>query len=118
MLGQPLTPCSHEPKTGWYRDGCCNTDETDKGSHTVCAVLTEEFLAFLKLRGNDLITPRTELGFPGLKPGDTWCVCAASWQDAYENGFACPVLMESTHGEALGSVSLRALMEHAIAAEA
>ena len=78
VLGTPLMACSLEPKTGWYRDGCCNTDEDDVGSHTVCAQVTDEFLAFIQMQGNDLITPHLEFGFPGLKAGDQWCVCAAS----------------------------------------
>ena len=117
VLGQPLMPCSHDPLTGWYRDGCCNTDERDQGSHTVCAKLTDEFLQYLKSQGNDLVTPREEFGFPGLTAGDTWCVCAASWLRAYEHGVACPVKMESTHGMALSIVPLKALMEFAIAPE-
>ena len=118
VLGNPLQSCSHGPLTGWFRDGCCNTDPSDRGSHTVCAQVTETFLRFLQMRGNDLVTPRPEHGFPGLKPGDQWCVCAASWMDAYEQGFACPVHLESTHGLALEKVTMAALMEHAIAAEA
>ena len=118
VLGGPLEGCSLEPKTGWFRDGCCNTDARDLGSHTVCAVVTEEFLEFLKMRGNDLMTPHAESGFPGLKPGDGWCVCAASWHDAHLVGLGCPVKLESTHATALSIVPLKALMEHAIAANA
>jgi uncharacterized protein len=118
VLGGPLMSCSHDPLTGWFRDGCCNTNATDRGSHTVCALLTTEFLEHLKERGNDLMTPRPEHGFPGLKAGDQWCVCAASWLDAYEMGLACLVQMESTHAAALEIVPLSALFEHGVAQEA
>lgn len=117
VLGMPLAPCSHKPKTGWYRDGCCNTNADDRGSHTVCARVTDAFLEHLQSRGNDLVTPAPEHGFPGLKPGDQWCVVAVSWLDAYHAGKACPVVLESTHQAALGIVPLDALMEHALAAE-
>ncbi len=116
VLGRPLLSCSHEPLTGWFRDGCCNTDARDRGSHTVCAVVNEEFLAYLQSKGNDLITPYPGSGFPGLKPGDQWCVCAASWLQAHEAGLGCPVKLESTHAAALSIVPLSALMEHAVAA--
>ncbi len=118
VLGTPLKTCSHEPMTGWYRDGCCNTDFRDRGSHTVCAQVTEAFLLFLKQQGNDLMTPATQHGFPGLRPGDQWCVCAGSWYQAYQKGFACPVHLESTHRVALQRVPLEALMQYAIAEEA
>jgi len=118
VLGTPLASCSHDPLTGWFRDGCCNTDERDRGSHTVCAVVSAEFLEFLRDHGNDLITPHPEFGFPGLRPGDSWCVCAASWLQAHQAGFGCPVKLESTHAMALEIVSLRDLMEQAVAAEA
>ena len=118
VLGQPLQSCSHSPLTGWFRDGCCNTDKSDRGSHTVCALVTEDFLLYLRHQGNDLITPRHEHGFPGLKPGDQWCVCAASWARAHEAGVACPVKLESTHADALEFVSLKALLEYAISPEA
>ena len=118
VLGQPLHSCSHEPLTGWYRDGCCNTDDNDRGSHTVCARVTQDFLDYLKGQGNDLMTPHPQHGFPGLKPGDQWCVCAASWRRAHEAGVGCPVKLESTHASALEIVSLKALMEHAISSEA
>lgn len=117
-LGGPLVSCSHAPLTGWFRDGCCNTDERDVGSHTVCAQVTQEFLEFIRLQGNDLITPHPEFGFPGLRHGDQWCVCAASWLQAYEAGVACPVHLEGTHGLALEIVPLKALVEYALAAEA
>ena len=117
VVGTPLESCSHEPLTGWFRDGCCNTDARDKGSHTVCAKVTEPFLLFLRERGNDLITPRPEYGFPGLKSGDFWCVCAASWLQAFEAGLGCPIKLESTHERALELVSMEALFEAAIAPE-
>ena len=88
VLGGPLLPCSLEPLTGWYRDGCCNTDAADAGLHTVCAVMTEEFLSFSQSAGNDLSTPRPEYGFPGLNPGDRWCLCAGRWEEARVAGFA------------------------------
>ena len=117
VLGTPLLACSLDPKTGWYRDGCCNTDDDDLGSHTVCARVTDAFLEFIQMQGNDLITPHPEFGFPGLKSGDQWCVCAASWRQAYLAGVACPVILESTHAAALESVKLEELMEHALAVE-
>jgi uncharacterized protein (DUF2237 family) len=117
-LGGSLMSCSHEPTTGWYRDGCCNTDDNDRGSHTVCARVTTEFLAFLQENGNDLVTPHPEHGFPGLKNGDCWCVCAASWFQAFKEGVACPVHLEATHANALEIVPLSALVEMSIAAEA
>ncbi len=118
VLGTMLRPCSHEPRTGWFRDGCCNTDDSDRGSHTVCCALTDEFLEFLREAGNDLITPAPQHSFPGLKAGDQWCVCAASWRQAYDAGIACPVVLESTHQRALEQVGLEMLLEYAVAAEA
>ncbi|MBP6097455.1 MAG: DUF2237 domain-containing protein, partial [Methyloversatilis sp.] len=97
VLGGPLEPCSFKPMTGFFRDGCCNTDENDFGSHTVCAVLTDEFLTFSRSRGNDLSTPRPEFDFPGLRAGDRWCLCAARWREAYEAGQAPRVVLVSTH---------------------
>jgi uncharacterized protein (DUF2237 family) len=117
VLGTPLRACGHAPKTGWFRDGCCNTDERDHGSHTVCCRVTDELLEFLRERGNDLITPVPQHRFPGLAHGDQWCVCAASWAEAYAAGKACPVVLESTHQRALDVVSLDQLLEHAIAPE-
>lgn len=114
VLGTPLAPCSHDPVTGWFRDGSCNTDAADRGSHTVAAQVTAEFLDHLASRGNDLITPAPEYGFRGLRPGDRWCVCAASWFEAYRAGRACPVDLEATHARALQHVPLEALMEHAL----
>ena len=118
VLGTPLRPCSAHPKTGWFRDGCCNTDDSDVGSHTVCCRVTQEFLEFLRGAGNDLITPAPQLGFPGLRPGDQWCVCAESWRQAFDADKACPVLLESTHRRALEVVELEQLLEKAIAASA
>ena len=114
VLGGPLKPCSLEPLTGWYRDGCCRTDDDDHGSHVVCAQVTVAFLNWQMELGNDLITPRPEHRFPGLRPGDRWCVCAQRWRQAYEGGHAPPVVMESTHERALQVVPLEWLQEHAL----
>ena len=114
VIGTPLKSCSTDPLTGWYRDGCCNTDEHDFGSHTVCARVTIEFLEYLQSRGNDLITPAPQYGFDGLKAGDQWCVCAASWRAAHQAGCACPVDLESTHQAALKIIPLEELMLYAI----
>jgi uncharacterized protein len=115
VLGGPLKPCSLEPRTGFFRDGCCNTSEEDLGSHTICAEMTAEFLAFSEAAGNDLSTPRPEFGFPGLQPGDRWCVCAARWLEAYQAGRAAPVVLASTHAAALEIVPLEVLQEHGTA---
>ncbi|MSQ04203.1 MAG: DUF2237 family protein [Myxococcales bacterium] len=117
VLGQPLAPCSHDPKTGWYRDGCCNSDANDRGLHVVCAQVTADFLAYLQASGNDLLTPAPEFGFPGLVPGDQWCVVATSWLQAAHSGRACPVVLESTHQAALGVIPLEVLMAHAAGGE-
>jgi len=117
VLGLPLKKCSTDPMTGWYRDGCCNTDQHDRGSHTVCARLTQEFLEYLQAQGNDLITPAPQFRFPGLKEGDQWCVCAASWRAAFKAGVACPVDLESTHQAALKLVPLEELMVYAVGDE-
>ena len=114
VLGGPLQTCSNEPLTGWYRDGCCNTDSNDRGSHTVCCVLNENFLQFAKGQGNDLITPAPEFNFPGLKPGDSWCVCARTWLDAVNAGQACPIDLEATHQHALEVIPLGVLETHAV----
>lgn len=114
VFGEPLATCSTSPMTGWYRNGCCETDEQDRGSHTVCAVVTAEFLAFSASRGNDLSTPRPEFGFPGLRPGDRWCLCAARWREAWEAGCAPRVQLRATHRRALAVVDLAALKAHAI----
>lgn len=113
VLGEPLVPCSFDPLTGFYRDGCCNTGEEDRGSHTVCVELTAEFLAFSRAAGNDLSTPRPEFGFAGLKPGERWCLCAPRWQEAYEAGVAPRVFLLSTHLGALEHVEFAALKAHA-----
>jgi uncharacterized protein (DUF2237 family) len=114
VLGEPLKPCSEAPMTGFFRDGCCNTGAEDVGLHVVCVVTTAEFLAFSKSRGNDLSTPIPEYGFPGLKPGDRWCLCAARWQEALEAGVAPRVVLAATHAAALQVVSLDDLKRHAI----
>lgn len=115
VLGTPLQSCSFDPITGYYRDGCCNTDEHDHGTHVVCARLTAEFLAYSKSRGNDLMTPRPEYKFPGLKAGDRWCLCVTRWKEAYLAGVAPGVNLVSTHVNALSVVSLEQLQTHAIA---
>jgi hypothetical protein len=114
VLGGSLQPCSFDPLTGWRRDGCCGTDAADRGSHVVCVKLTPGFLNFQMERGNDLITPRPELRFAGLKPGDRWCVCALRWREAYEAGYAPPVALESTQEKALEFIPLEWLREHAL----
>jgi hypothetical protein len=114
VLGSELKSCSADPLTGWYRDGCCNTGPGDTGLHTVCARVTAEFLEFSYLQGNDLITPHPEFDFPGLKPGDTWCVCVTRWVEAYEAGVAPPVDLEATHISALEFVDLAVLKQHAL----
>jgi uncharacterized protein (DUF2237 family) len=114
VLGGPLAPCSMQPLTGWFRDGCCNTEPRDRGLHTVCAVMTARFLAFSKARGNDLSTPRPEFDFPGLKPGDRWCLCAARWQEAFEAGEAPRVVLAATHEASLAVCALADLKAHAI----
>lgn len=115
VLGGALAVCSTEPLTGWHRDGCCNTDARDTGRHVICAVVTAEFLAFSQAAGNDLSTPRPEYGFPGLKPGDRWCLCAARWEEARVAGFAPEVILEATHARALETTALGHLQAHAIA---
>ena len=114
VLGEPLQPCSEEPLTGFFRDGCCNTSPEDLGSHTVCVRVTGDFLEFSKSRGNDLITPMPEFGFPGLQPGDQWCLCAARWQEAFEAGVAPRVVLTATHAAALKIVRLADLKRHAL----
>jgi uncharacterized protein (DUF2237 family) len=109
VLGTALVPCSYDPLTGYFRDGCCNTDENDQGSHVICAKMTQEFLDFSLDQGNDLISPRPEYRFNGLKAGDRWCVCALRWKQAYEAGTAPKVVLESTHIRALDYVSLQQL---------
>lgn len=112
VLGTELIPCSYDPLTGYFRDGCCNTDESDLGSHLVCVRVTGDFLAFSASRGNDLGTPRPEHRFAGLKPGDRWCLCANRWREALEAGFAPQVVLESTHIKALEFVTRAQLEKH------
>ena len=114
VLGGLLGACSERPMTGFFRDGCCNTSDEDVGSHTVCVVMTTEFLAFSKARGNDLSTPRPEFGFPGLQPGDRWCLCAARWREALQAGMAPRVVLNSTNEASLLIVGLDDLKRHAI----
>jgi len=114
VFGAPLQPCGTDPMTGFYRDGCCSTEPEDLGSHTICAVVTAEFLAHKRAIGNDLSTPRPEYRFPGLQPGDRWCVTAANWLRAYQAGVAAPVVLASTHQRALEIVPIEALREHAV----
>ncbi len=112
VLGGDLEPCSFDPATGFFRDGYCRTSGTDPGFHAVCAVMTEEFLELTRSRGNDLVTPQPQWLFPGLRPGDRWCVVAARWQEALEEGEAPPVVLEATHASALEFVSLGDLEAH------
>lgn len=105
ILGEDLLPCCTDPMTGYFRDGYCNTDQFDYGTHVVCAVVTDEFLAFTKSLGNDLSTPVTAYQFPGLKNGDGWCLCAGRWKEAYEAGVAPPIKARSTHEKALEIIS-------------
>ena len=114
VLGGELGECGTDPVTGFYRDGCCSSGPEDVGSHTVCSVMTAEFLAHQRAVGNDLSTPVPAYQFPGLQPGDRWCVVAARWLQAYEAGVAAPVLLASTHERALEVVPLSALREHAV----
>ena len=110
--GTELQPCSTDPMTGWYRDGCCNTDSSDRGSHTVCCIVTEDFLNFARSQGNDLMTPAPQFNFPGLKAGGRWCVCAQTWLDAANAGVACPVSLDSTYEEALALIPIDLLEAH------
>ncbi|MBI4724028.1 MAG: DUF2237 domain-containing protein [Rhodomicrobium sp.] len=114
VFGEPLAACSHSPATGFYRDGSCNTGPQDFGSHTVCAVMTDEFLAFSKKAGNDLSTPEPDYDFPGLKAGDRWCLCAARWRQAFQAGMAPKVVLTATHERALEIISLQDLKRFAI----
>lgn len=113
VLGQPLEPCSSDPVTGFFRDGCCNTGPMDRGLHTVCARMTAEFLALSKYLGNDLSTPRPEFGFKGLKPGDQWCLCASRFLQAHQEGAAPKVRLAATHQATLAVVPLAVLQENA-----
>jgi uncharacterized protein (DUF2237 family) len=112
VLGGPLKPCSADPVTGFFRDGCCRTGPGDAGVHTVCAVMTEDFLAFTVAAGNDLVTPRPEFDFPGLVAGDRWCLCAARWLEAARAGRAPPVVLDATHEKSLEIVPLELLQRH------
>jgi uncharacterized protein (DUF2237 family) len=114
VLGGPLATCSNAPLTGFYRDGCCNTGPEDMGLHVVCTRVTKAFLEFARSQGNDLITPAPQYNFPGLKPGDRWCVCAATWRQAFEAGVASPVILAATHEETLAVIPLEALKQHAL----
>jgi uncharacterized protein len=114
VLGGTLLPCSTSPRTGFYRDGCCNTGPEDVGLHVVCAQVTAGFLEFARGRGNDLVTPVPAFGFPGLEPGDRWCVCAGTWREAFEAGVAPPVILAATHEETLAVIPLDALKQHAL----
>lgn len=113
VLGGKLQICGTQPKTGFYRTGCCETGPEDSGSHVVCAIVTDEFLAFSKQQGNDLITPLPAHNFPGLKAGDRWCLCALRWKEAFDAGVAPPVVLEATHEAALRVINLENLLSHA-----
>ena len=114
VLGEKLEPCSNDPLTGWFRDGCCNTDETDYGIHTVCAQVTTKFLEWAKKAGNDLITPHTEFGFPGLKDGDCWCICAATYAQSIDTGAACKIFLKRTNYKTLEIIPLEKLKQYAV----
>ncbi|MCG7594413.1 DUF2237 family protein [Mycobacterium sp. PSTR-4-N] len=114
VLGEPLDPCGTEPLTGFYRDGCCSTGDDDAGLHTICAVVTAEFLAHQRSIGNDLSTPMPAYRFPGLVPGDRWCVTARNWLRAHQDGQACPVVLASTHERTLDAVPLEVLATYAV----
>lgn len=116
VLGNPLEPCCYAPKTGFFRDGYCRTDDLDHGRHIICSEMTAEFLQFTKNRGNDLSTPRPEYEFPGLKVGDRWCLCALRWKEAWEEGVAPPVILEACEETALKVVPLEVLEQYAIRA--
>lgn len=113
VFGEPLQPCSTHPMTGFYRDGNCHTGPDDAGLHLVCAVMTEEFLRFSRERGNDLLTPRPEFSFPGLRPGDAWCLCALRWKEALDAGQAPPVMLEATNEKVLDMLRMEDLVAHA-----
>lgn len=113
VLGGPLALCGETPRTGFFRNGCCDTGPEDTGMHTVCAVMTDAFLVYSRLAGNDLSTPRPEFGFTGLRAGDRWCLCVGRWREALEAGVAPPVVLEATHEEALAVVPFDDLERHA-----
>lgn len=114
VFGEILETCGDDPTTGFFRDGCCNTSKDDVGSHTVCVQVTKEFLEYSRFKGNDLSTPAPQFGFPGLQPGDTWCLCAARWLEAHKEGMAPKVFLTRTHIKALDVVPLEILREFAI----
>ena len=114
VFGEPLEPCSNDPLTGWLRDGCCNTDKNDRGLHTVCVKVNDVFLNWCKEAGNDLITPHPEFGFPGLKNGDKWCVCASWYAKALEAGKGCPIYLKATHEKTLELVPIQKLRKFAV----
>ena len=114
VLGENLENCSTDPMTGWFRDGCCNTDKNDRGLHTVCVKVNDEFLKWCKEAGNDLITPHPEFGFPGLKNGDKWCVCASWYARALEAGIGCPIYLKATHEKTLELVPIQKLRKYAV----
>lgn len=114
VLGGPLAICSMSPRTGFYRDGCCNTGAEDVGIHVVCARMTREFLDFERAHGNDLSTAAPDAQFPGLQPGDRWCVCAGRWREAFDAGVAPPVVLAATHEETLAMIPLDDLLAHAL----
>jgi hypothetical protein len=117
VLGEPLEPCSTDPETGYLRDGCCHAVEGDRGRHELCARVTEEFLAYSKSQGNDLVTPQPALGFPGLDPGDGWCLCVPRWLEALEAGVAPPVVLEATNEAVLDRIDMATLRDHAVDAD-
>ena len=112
VLGTALVPCSYDPLAGYFRDGCCNTDEEDPGTHVICARMTQAFLAYSLQQGNDLMTPRPAHRFAGLQPNDRWCLCALRWKEAFKAGVAPPVILVSTHARALDFVTLAQLQAH------
>ena len=114
VLGEKLEPCSADPVTGWFRDGCCNTDEIDHGVHTVCAKVTKKFLEWSKKKGNDLITPHPEFDFPGLKDGDSWCVCAQTYAESIKAGTSCKIFLKKTNYKTLEIIPLELLKKYAI----
>ena len=114
VLGGPLQSCCFSPVTGYFRDGLCRTGPTDTGTHVVCAVMTDDFLSFTRGRGNDLSTPMPYYNFPGLRPGDRWCLCVSRWREAYQAGVAPPVLLEATHQKALETVPFEWLLEYTV----
>jgi len=113
VFGEKLVSCSNDPVTGFYRTGCCETGPQDSGRHLVCAVMTDEFLEFSRLQGNDLITPIPQYNFPGLKAGDKWCLCALRWKEAYEAGMAPKVVLEATNEKVLKIIKMKDLLDHA-----